>query len=90
MLKDDSSLLPILPLTHTLEVGLFYLHTSRFRMKLFNMIPQWDIWKHLPMGHGLSDILNTVDFTSLVAYLLWELYGFLALIKQINQHDTGY
>lgn len=75
MLKGDSWLLPTLPLTHTVEVGLFYLHTSRFRIKILNQIPQGDIWKHLPMGHGLSDVLNTVDFTRLVAYLLWELYG---------------
>lgn len=80
------SFLPILPLTHTIEVGLLYVHTSRFGIKILNSNPQWTIWKYLlDSGQGLSDILHTIDFTRLIAYLhLRGLYLFLLLLNKLT------
>lgn len=83
--QHSCSFLPIVPLAHTIEVGLLYVHTSRFGIKILNSNPQWNIWKHLLEGQGLSDILHTLDFTRLIAYLhLRGLYLFLLLLNKLT------
>ena len=68
-----------------------HLQASRSNIKTLSSISQVDVWKHLPEGQGLSDILYTIDFTKLVASSpsLGPL-SFFALIEQISHCDTGY